>query len=211
MWAPRKQTGFTIVELLIVIVVIGILAAIVIVAFNGVQNRAKNSRVQSALTGVHKKIEAYKALNDTYPVTQSVALASSVSTGAMTYVDSGCHIATGTGVERRADWVPGVDMTLPVSSGETGAGNQRGCYMYQSDGTSYVLSAWNMVLGDAQTSTLYRRVGFRETSLAQQFYICNHTAIGGVNPSYNVANDRYKRSYTYSNLTSCNETPPSGA
>ncbi len=32
-----KQRGFTIVELLIVIVVIGVLAAIVIVAYNGVQ------------------------------------------------------------------------------------------------------------------------------------------------------------------------------
>lgn len=37
----RKQTGFTIVELLIVIVVIGILAAITIVAYNGIQERAR--------------------------------------------------------------------------------------------------------------------------------------------------------------------------
>lgn len=41
-----RRDGFTIVELLIVIVVIGILAAITIVAFNGVQERA---RVASAL------------------------------------------------------------------------------------------------------------------------------------------------------------------
>lgn len=38
-----KNAGFTIVELLIVIVVIGILAAITIVSFNGVQNRAKDT------------------------------------------------------------------------------------------------------------------------------------------------------------------------
>lgn len=37
----QKQTGFTIVELLIVIVVIGILAAITIVAYNGIQERAR--------------------------------------------------------------------------------------------------------------------------------------------------------------------------
>lgn len=43
-FANRKQNGFTIVELLIVIVVIGILAAIVIVAFNGVQTRAQNAQ-----------------------------------------------------------------------------------------------------------------------------------------------------------------------
>ena len=40
----KKQTGFTIVELLIVIVVIGILAAITIVAFNGVQQRARDAQ-----------------------------------------------------------------------------------------------------------------------------------------------------------------------
>jgi prepilin-type N-terminal cleavage/methylation domain-containing protein len=45
----KKQTGFTIVELLIVIVVIGILAAITIVAFNGIQARANNAaRVNEA-------------------------------------------------------------------------------------------------------------------------------------------------------------------
>ncbi|MFZ2836491.1 MAG: prepilin-type N-terminal cleavage/methylation domain-containing protein [Candidatus Saccharimonadales bacterium] len=37
MWAKYKQqSGFTIVELLIVIVIIGILAAITIVAYNGI-------------------------------------------------------------------------------------------------------------------------------------------------------------------------------
>jgi prepilin-type N-terminal cleavage/methylation domain-containing protein len=39
-----RQAGFTIVELLIVIVVIAILAAITIVAYNGIQNRAINSK-----------------------------------------------------------------------------------------------------------------------------------------------------------------------
>ena len=43
MSSMRKNVGFTIVELLIVIVVIGILAAITIVAYNGIQDRAKSS------------------------------------------------------------------------------------------------------------------------------------------------------------------------
>ena len=67
-WAKQKQLGFTIVELLIVIVVIAILAAITIVAYNGIQNRAKQSAAQSRLSQANKKILAYAVQNsDTYP------------------------------------------------------------------------------------------------------------------------------------------------
>lgn len=52
--------GFTIVELLIVIVVIGILASISIVAYNGIQNRANNAIVKSDLSTIAKQIELYK-------------------------------------------------------------------------------------------------------------------------------------------------------
>ena len=63
----KKDRGFTIVELLIVIVVIAILAAIVIVAYNGVQNRAKTSAAQSTAQTVQQKLEAYNAENGAYP------------------------------------------------------------------------------------------------------------------------------------------------
>ncbi len=45
-WA-NKSRGFTIVELLIVVVVIAILAAITIVSYNGISRQAKNSALQS--------------------------------------------------------------------------------------------------------------------------------------------------------------------
>lgn len=63
----RQIKGFTIVELLIVIVVIGILAAITIVAYNGIQQRATNTAIASSLDTVTKQILAYKAQNDDYP------------------------------------------------------------------------------------------------------------------------------------------------
>jgi prepilin-type N-terminal cleavage/methylation domain-containing protein len=68
MWAKQKQqTGFTIVELLIVIVVIAILAAITIVAFNGVQERARNTKTITAVKEYMKLYSAYAIDYDTYP------------------------------------------------------------------------------------------------------------------------------------------------
>ena len=63
----QKQTGFTIVELLIVIVVIGILAAITMVAYSNVTNRAKDSQTDSSVSQMKKLIEMYMADNGVYP------------------------------------------------------------------------------------------------------------------------------------------------
>ena len=78
----RKSTsGFTIVELLIVIVVIAILAAISIVAYTGIQQRANNTKTIAAANQVVKAISGYIAANGTYPYTGiSCVVPSSLST-----------------------------------------------------------------------------------------------------------------------------------
>lgn len=65
----KKAHGFTIVELLIAIVVIAILAAITIVAYSGIQDRAYNAKIVTGVKNYRNALEAYKAQHDTYPTT----------------------------------------------------------------------------------------------------------------------------------------------
>lgn len=58
-WKMKHKQGFTIVELLIVIVVIAILAAITIVSYNGIQNRAKVAVITSGIKQVEDGFRAY--------------------------------------------------------------------------------------------------------------------------------------------------------
>lgn len=62
-----SSSAFTIVELLIVIVIIGILAAITIVSYTGITARANQASLQSDLTNNAKKLGLYYALYGAYP------------------------------------------------------------------------------------------------------------------------------------------------
>jgi len=59
--------GFTIVELLIVIVVIGILALLVITTYSGIQAKARNSKRQTDVQSLQTQIEAFYSQNGYYP------------------------------------------------------------------------------------------------------------------------------------------------
>lgn len=81
------RKGFTIVELLIVIVVIAILAAVTIVAYNGIRNQAQDSALQSSVSQAAKKIASHATMNsDTLPASLATLNIQDTATTAYTYV-----------------------------------------------------------------------------------------------------------------------------
>ena len=120
----KRAFGFTIVELLIVIVVIGILAAITIVSFNGVSAKANVSKSQSDLKNMQKLLEMYKVDNGTYPTTGR-AWYYTVSAGA----NGGDNFIPGI--------VPKYTSALPRPSA--------GSYIYNSNGTDYKLMRYDAI------------------------------------------------------------------
>lgn len=112
-----KQKGFTIVELLIVVVVIAILAAITIVAYNGIQNRAKASSAQSAANVVMKKAEAANAAGATagYPTTTSGFLAANAAEAAL--AGSGVTLAAISTAPANPSTVEYFPCTTPAGAG----------------------------------------------------------------------------------------------
>lgn len=119
MWTKQKTTGFTIVELLIVIVIIGILAAITIVAYNGIQSRSKSAKVQQDLKSMQRLVELYKAENGSYPSTSN--------TWSYSYAIPDGFIPSV--VPTFANSLPRFTADSAVDSGH--------CYVYRSNGSDY--------------------------------------------------------------------------
>jgi prepilin-type N-terminal cleavage/methylation domain-containing protein len=63
----KSTSGFTIIELIVVIIVIGIIAAIVIISYNGIQTATLNQQRGAEILGWRASFEKYKAANGEYP------------------------------------------------------------------------------------------------------------------------------------------------
>jgi len=70
----RDQRGFTLVELLVVVLILGVLAAVVVFSVGGITNRGKNASCQTEVREVRTAIEAWKAQNAGNPATLTVVM-----------------------------------------------------------------------------------------------------------------------------------------
>jgi prepilin-type N-terminal cleavage/methylation domain-containing protein len=63
----KIQTGFTIIELLIVIAIIGILATLVLTNFRGAQAKGRDTVRKNDVNSIYQKLEEYYNENNGYP------------------------------------------------------------------------------------------------------------------------------------------------
>lgn len=123
----RKQSGFTIVELLIVIVVIGILVALVVTTFSGIQRKARNTERESDVKAIHSQLEAYFNEAGAYP-----ALGSDSVDGIN---NSGWRSTHMKSLDPEALRAPGGSSQALCGEAATN------CYAYTTDGATYTLTA----------------------------------------------------------------------
>ena len=116
-----NQDGFTLIEIMVVILILGLLATIVVQSLRGAANKAKNTKAQADIAEIKTALDRYYLDNGYYPTTDQGlnALVSPPSSGRVP-----ANYESGGYIER----LPKDPWGAP--------------YFYQSDGNAYVLKSF---------------------------------------------------------------------
>jgi prepilin-type N-terminal cleavage/methylation domain-containing protein len=140
--------GFTIVELLIVIVVIAVLATLPVAAYSGMQQRTRDTRRVNDMEAIVKGLEMYKTLNGSYPAPSATNVISGWEVSSINPSQFLSALKTN-----------GAMSTVPVDPVNNGMANNGMLYRYYrytagSNGCDPTRGAYYvLVVGDAESST----------------------------------------------------------
>jgi len=124
----QKESGFTLIELMVVIVIIAVLATIGAVMYSSTQKAARISKRIGDLQAVQLALETYKASNGAYPRTDNVANSVGFRSECSQWVGvSSDQVVPGL--------VPQFMAVLPSDPQSNKVGTN--CYIYNSNGTDY--------------------------------------------------------------------------
>lgn len=169
------KKGFTIVELLIVIVVIAILAAITIVSYNGIQSQAENTKTITAVSAWAKAIQLYKADTGAYP-SENSCLGSTTTyqgySGRCWAPDTSPWVVRTAFLNLMSPYMSSTPEPSTVNIGSSTSQYRGAVYYYDTAGARYQIN-----------------VNFVNTSSCP--------AIGGLDPSFSGANRDSGRSCYY--------------
>lgn len=131
----KTINGFTIVELLVAIVIIGILASITIVAFNGIQDRAHDTAVKSDLRSAFTKIQMQASVDNRYPEWSSDLLPAQISASTGSYsTDDGYNFV----------YCPPYPYGQASHFAMIGESKSGTIYVHGTDGASVYSGTWTM-------------------------------------------------------------------
>ena len=128
---PTKlQTGFTLVELIIVVAIISILASIAIPAYNGYVETSKRSDAQASLMALAIAQEKYRASNPTYTtvITDLNGVSSASESGYYTLAVTAASGATFTATATPDGWTDSNGNCSPMSINQDGPAGTLSCW-----------------------------------------------------------------------------------
>jgi len=159
-----NKQGFTIVELLIVVVVIAILAAITIISYNGISQRAKATSLQGNVSQVAKKLESIRvgSSSETYPTTLASANINTASNVTYSVSPSGKAFCL-VGVDGTLSYYATATQLQPVAGNCTSADGLVGWWRFNGDandasgaGGNATVNGQTLTVGeDGQTNGAY--------------------------------------------------------
>lgn len=133
-----KHAGFTLIEILIVVAIVGILAAVAVPAYNDYVIRGKLTEAFSRLGGLRIQAEQYFQDNRTYAAFPCVTPASTVFAYACTVASATAFTAQATGIGQTAGFVFTINQNNAAATTGVGAGWAGGgsaCWVKKKDGS----------------------------------------------------------------------------
>ena len=121
-----RKSGFTIVELLIVIVIVGILSTLVIITYNSIQARTRDSARIHSIKSLQKAVEAYYIENGQYPLSAN---------------GSGNWAGHCPNFGNYDTYIIGISSYLSRLPTDPKYDASWNCYLYRSNGTDYMILA----------------------------------------------------------------------
>jgi type IV pilus assembly protein PilA len=145
-----KESGFTIIELLIVIAIIGILATLVLTNFQGAQAKGRDTVRKNDINSLYQKLEEYYNENGSY-INEAITLANAstlfpgIDSGALTDEDGGI-----------------IETTFSTSTNTAPTPS-----VSNNSGEEYELALWGSAeCASGGTCTKYVLAAFQETDIA---------------------------------------------
>lgn len=120
--AGRSQRGFTLVELMVVIAILGILAAIAIPRFSGATDRADAAKVDGDMNTLMSALEVYRANHGSYPLTLNLTQNASTANNALLAEGLIANVPRpphATATPHPADWSNNYTYTHTAANGQT--------------------------------------------------------------------------------------------